>query len=277
MNRHLIVSIILALLYFSPPSSAQPAQSAPETIRIAVASNFKTTLEGLVAVWQNTQPERHTTHISISSASTGILYNQITRGAPFDIFMSADEAHPLLLEDTFTPNKSDVYAIGRLVYWFPKQAQHPQQYPDQSASNAKKRLKALILHESNQKMALANPKLAPYGNAAHTTLVKLALVDKLADKIVTGNNIAQVFQFVYSGAASSGFVALSQIKQGSVDQQQWLEVPSTEYNPIMQRMILLNSSTRAKAVYRFLKSRESRQFIAKNGYALPKVRSGIKN
>jgi len=253
--------------------AASPLAFAQDTVIIAVAANFKSTLEKLVLEYHNSHPDKKKLSISVSSASTGILYNQIVRGAPFDIFMSADEARPIQLEASFKQFPSEVYAIGRLVYWFPAQ---PSVLTEYSPENPGKHLKTLIFNDKNRKIAMANPKLAPYGSAAQSVLRKFGLQEAVDAKLVTGNNIAQVFQFVYSGAASSGFVALSQIQHQSVSAEQWLELPIEDRYRISQRMILLSSSESARSVYRFLKSAQSRHIIQKNGYALPEAASQIK-
>lgn len=250
--------------------AASPFAFAQDTVIIAVAANFKSTLEKLVAAYHDSHPDKKKLSISVSSASTGILYNQIVRGAPFDIFMSADEARPIQLEASFKQFPSEVYAIGRLVYWFPAQ---PSVLSELSPNKTEKYLKTLIFNDNNRKIAMANPKLAPYGSAAYSVLRKFGLQEAVNTKLVTGNNIAQVFQFVYSGAASSGFVALSQIQHQSVSAEQWLELPIEDRYRIRQRMILLNPSESARSVYRFLKSAQSRHIIQNNGYALPEMAS----
>lgn len=240
--------------------------SAQEPVRLAVAANFKSTLEQIVQAWQQEKSNQNQAVISISSASTGTLFNQIKRGAPFDIFLSADERHPLLLEAHFPDNASEIYAIGRLVYWFPLQ-------PAIFAKNAQimtiDRLKTLITHKSNIKVAMANPLFAPYGKKAKSVMQKAALYPDVAERLILGNNVAQVFQFVFTGAASSGFVALSQVQQQKIDAEQWFELPLSEHDSLRQRMLLLRHSVAAKQVYQFLKSPKARHIIAQNGYALP--------
>lgn len=253
--------------------AVSPFAFAQDTVIIAVAANFKSTLEKLVVKYHDSHPDRKKLSISVSSASTGILYNQIVRGAPFDIFMSADEARPIQLEASFKQFPSEVYAIGRLVYWFPAQ---PSVLTEHSSENPGKYLKTLIFNDENRKIAMANPTLAPYGSAAQSVLRKFGLLEAVDAKLVTGNNIAQVFQFVYSGAASSGFVALSQIQHQSVSAEQWMELPIEDRYRIRQRMILLSSSESARSVYRFLKSAQSRYIIQRNGYALPELANRIK-
>jgi molybdate transport system substrate-binding protein len=228
-------------------------RAEPEpTIRVAVAANF-------------TQPAREIADLLhqatgssavMSSGSTGQLFTQITQDAPFDVFLAADQETPRRaaaegfgLEDTIV-----TYAVGKVVLFSPGM--------DLSRGDA-------VLREARfERLAIANPATAPYGAAAIGAMKSLGVEEQLRGKLVQGNNIAQTFQFVESGNAEAGFVALSQVI-GRDPKSIWM-VPDTIYSPIRQDAILLRRSAQnsaARAFMAFLKSPEVLQVIQKYGYS----------
>jgi molybdate transport system substrate-binding protein len=219
-----------------------------ETVTIASASNFATTLNAI-----SERFEALTGHDTrISYASTGKLYAQILHGAPFEVFLSADRERPALLARRGMAESPFTYATGKLVLW--------------TKSEREPGARALASLD-DERIALANPKTAPYGKAALSVIRNLGLEEKLADNLVYGDNIAQTFQFAATGNAAFGFVARAQThdrKQGS----SW-EIPQALYAPIRQDAVLLtrgSSNPAALAFIDFLKSDEARRIIRESGY-----------
>ncbi|MFQ3236328.1 MAG: molybdate transport system substrate-binding protein [Paraglaciecola sp.] len=231
------------------------AGNAEQKIRVAVAANFKPTLELIAQEYQQQQPQAK---IVVSSASTGVLYAQIQRGAPFDIFLSADSVRPKLLEeqDLTLKGSRQSYALGQLVLWA----------PDEKLTNN------LSLAGLQGKLAIANPQLAPFGQAAKVALQKLTYWEKIEAHLVMTNNVLQVNQLIFSGAAQMGFVALSQVL--NVPQHQYWLLPTHYYPPITQEMVILNrgkvgSSRHTQAVsdfFDYILSAQGQGIIRKNGY-----------
>ncbi|MGE0522730.1 MAG: molybdate ABC transporter substrate-binding protein [Variibacter sp.] len=226
--------------------------SAAET-NVAVAANFTAAAKDIAAAFK-----QKTGHDAVLSfGSSGQFFTQIKQDAPFQVFLSADDERPKKLAEEGLGVKDSVftYAVGKLVLW---------------SKNAD-----LVKGESTlkdgkfAKIAIANPKAAPYGAAAVETLKAAKAYDALESKIVQGNNIGQTFQFVDSGNAELGFVALSQLA-GKTEGSRWL-VPQALYTPIRQDAVLLKkgeSNEAAKAFLAFLKGPEARAVIEKYGYAM---------
>lgn len=241
-------SIYLILLFIFS------SQVFAEKINIAVASNFKETITNIARLF-----ESRTSHqLIISSASSGKHFAQIQHGAPFDIFFSADSFRAKKLEATghAVPDTRFTYAIGKLTLWNPK---------------ANTIISANTLeNDVYRHLAIANPKLAPYGIAAKQTLSTLGLWEQVSHKIVRGENISQTFQFVSSGNAELGFVALSQIKRNNLltHKSYWL-VPQTLYTPIEQQAVLLNESQASRDFLSFMRSESILEIIQDSGYDTP--------
>lgn len=213
-----------------------------ETITIAVASNFRVTMNEIISSF-----ETETGHeVQVSYGSSGRFYAQISNGAPFDVFFSADQEKPRLLEaQGGLASNRITYAIGALALW--------------SKSPGLQLEQGELLKQGNfNKLSIANPRLAPYGIAALEVLTSLKLEESTRDRWVQGENITQAFQFVDSGNADLGFVALSQIiKNGlSLDGSVWL-IPSELYNPIKQDAVLLERGKNNLAATDFLNYMQS--------------------
>jgi len=243
------------LLWLVMVSSALPLQAkeSPQDIRVAVASNFATTMNLLAQAFS--KKTGHTVHVA--RASTGKHYAQILQGAPFDIFFSADaeRVEKLVESGDRTKNASFVYAIGRLVLW--------SRYSELIRGNPPS-LSALNFRY----LAIADPELAPYGTAARDVLVNMGLWDQLDSSIVRGENIGQAFQFVYTGNAELGFVAASQLNQIAISGSGW-DVPQYLHKPIVQKGLVLSDSNIAHEFVEFVTSSEGRAMIAADGYLLP--------
>ncbi|NNF17186.1 MAG: molybdate ABC transporter substrate-binding protein [Gammaproteobacteria bacterium] len=229
---------------------AFPVSAAAAEIRVAVASNFRTAMTAIAERFEATSEHR----LLLASGATGKHYAQIKNGAPFDVFLAADRKRPMMLEQEgiAIPGSRFTYATGKLVLWAPG-----KRAVDDAA------LRDVTPH----RVAIANPRLAPYGAAAKETLEALGLWADLQPQLVRGENIAQAFQFVHSGNATLGLVAWSQLKQphqvirGAV----WT-VPSSLYTPLEQQAVVLNDSSAVRAFVRFLKSTEVQELLRAYGY-----------
>lgn len=226
-----------------------------DEIHVAVASNFAGAITTIAKRF-----EMNTGHkVILSFGSTGKHYAQIKNGAPFDAFFAADVRRPQLLEEDgiALPGSRFTYAVGKLVLWSPK-----KDYVDSKGK--------ILKHGEFRFLAIANPKLAPYGNAAVEVLQALGLWERLSQKIVRGENISQAFQYIRSGNAELGFIAYSQIKGSNQPMGgSFWEVPQELYSPIEQQAILLKDSEAAQAFLYFVRTEESLKIINDYGYKTP--------
>jgi molybdate transport system substrate-binding protein len=220
---------------------------------VAVAANFTEVAKEIAAAFK-----AMTGHEAVLSfGASGQFYTQITQGAPFQVFLSADDARPKKLVDDglAVPGSNFTYAVGKLVLW----SKTP------GLVKGEETLKAA----SFAKLAIINPVAAPYGAAAVETMKFLKVYDALKPKIVEGATVIQAFQFVETGNAELGFVALSQLV-GSDAGSRWL-VPQEFYSPIRQDAVLLKTGAANEAAtgfIAFLRSPEARAIIEKYGYVL---------
>ena len=227
------------------------AASAGQT-NVAVAANFTEPAKEIAAAFK-----AKTGHEAVLSfGSSGQFFTQITQDAPFQVFLSADEERPKKLVDQGlgVADSRFTYAIGKLVLWS----------KDPGLVKGEETLRS----GSFAKVAICDPAAAPYGAAAVETMRSLKLYDTLQPKLVTGANIAQAFQFVDTGNAELGFVALSQVA-GSNTGSRWL-VPQSLYKPIRQDAVLLKKGAdneAATAFLSYLKGPEARAIIERYGYA----------
>lgn len=234
-------------------SAALPAAE----VHVAVAANFAAPMRSIVAEF-----ERSTGHeVRVSLGSTGKFYAQIVNGAPFEVFLAADDTTPARLEreGLAVPGSRFTYSIGRLVLWSPR--------PGVVDENG-----AVLRGGRFRHLALANPRLAPYGVAAIETLTALGLLEQVRARFVQGENIAQAFQFVSSGNADLGFVALAQVfaDQRITRGSAWI-VPEHLHQPIRQDAVLLargRDNPAAAALLRFLQTPHTRALIRAYGYTL---------
>jgi molybdate transport system substrate-binding protein len=231
------------------------AAFAGET-KVAVAANFTEAAKEIAAKFK-----AKTGHdATLSFGSSGQFYTQIANGAPFEVFLSADVERPQKAEaeGLSVPGSRFTYATGRLVLY----SKTPGLVDGPNTKGG-----AVLKAGKFEKLSIADPKAAPYGQAAVETLTKLNLYDALKSKIVTGSSITQAFQYVQTGAAELGFVALSQVinEQGG---SRWV-VPASNHTPIEQQAVLLKTganSEAAKAFVAFLKSGEAKAIIKRYGY-----------
>lgn len=234
---------------------ALPAQAAE--VNVAVAANFAAPMKVIAAEF-----ERDTGHkANLSFASTGKFYAQIRHGAPFHVMLSADDTTPKKLEaeGLGVPGSRFTYAIGTLVLWSAK--------PGLVDANA-----GVLRSGRYNKLAIANPRLAPYGKAAEEVLAGMGLLASARAKFVMGESIAQTYQFVHTGNADIGFVALSQVMENGrlTGGSAWI-VPGRLHTPIRQDALLLSSGKRnaaARALLDYLKTDKARAIIRAYGYKL---------
>ncbi|WP_339473364.1 molybdate ABC transporter substrate-binding protein [Pseudomonas fluorescens] len=228
-----------------------------DEVQVAVAANFTAPIQAIAADF-----EKDTGHKLIAAyGATGQFYTQIKNGAPFEVFLSADDTTPEKLEregDTVKGSRF-TYAVGTLALWSAKGG-----YVDTKGEVLKK--------NEYQHLSIANPKTAPYGLAATQVLEKLKLTEATKAKIVEGQNITQAYQFVSTGNAELGFVALSQIyKEGKVTSGSAWIVPASLHDPIKQDAVILNKgkdNAAAKALVEYLKGPKAAAVIKSYGYQL---------
>ncbi len=250
MKPSRLMSLLLAGLV-----SVSFAAHADE-VSVAVAANFTAPMKLIAAEF-----EKDTDHKVVASfGATGKFYAQIKNGAPFEVLLAADDETPtkLVKENAAVSGSQFTYAIGTLVLWSAKPAIVDKQGQ-------------VLKNGGFDHIALANPKLAPYGAAAVQTLQALGVYDSLSPKFVTGENISQAHQFVSTGNALLGFVALSQVLvDGKIEGSSWL-VPANLYTPIRQDAVVLEKGKGKPAVdalLKYLKSDKAKAVIKGFGYGL---------
>ena len=248
MRLLIALPVLLGILLANASVLAAEAQ-------VAVAANFAEPIKAIAAVLH-----RSTGHtLKISTGASGAFYTQIRNGAPFDVFLSADNERPEMLEKDglAQPGTRFTYATGKLVLWSVK----PGRVDTQGAV-----LKAPDLG----KVAFANPKTAPYGAAAVQVMERLGLKESITPKLVQGESIGQTFNFVKTGNADVGFVAMSQVLEGGKlkEGSMWV-IPQTRYDPIRQDAVLLKrgaDNEAAKALLKLLQSPDIKDLIRSYGY-----------
>ena len=245
--------MIKPIRWFSLCWLACSALSFAQPVTVAVASNFKSAASDLFSDFQQSTGQE----IRLISGSSGKLYAQILHGAPFDLFLSADSARPKKLEEAnlIVANSRKTYAQGRLVMWMPNAATEPT---------------LEILKELHiSRIAMANPKVAPYGNATRQVLEHNGMWSVVETKVVMGENVSQAFQFALSGNAQVAFVPLALILQAGISEQHIWLIPESQYPPIEQQMVLLNDSKEAQSLWHYLISEEVAERLILLGYKRP--------
>lgn len=225
-------------------------------VKIAVAANFIDASREITSLFEQTSG--HTTKVSYGS--TGKLYAQIEHGAPFEVFLAADTARPIKAEaqGLAVEGSRFVYALGRLVLW----SVTPDRFEDGER---------FLKQVRGGHIALANPKTAPYGLAAEQIMQHIGALERLRPRLVQGDSVAQTFQFVATGNALAGFVALAQIKGWEGEAGTLWQIPDDYYAPIEQSAVLLErgrTNPAASDFLEFLKSDATREIIERYGYAV---------
>lgn len=224
--RHILLTLLLVMPL---------AGLAAEPLRVAVAANFRGTLEDISARFQAETGYR----VRISSASTGVLATQILHGAPFDLFLAADEQAPLRLIQSGIGRHSECYASGELILV----GGEPQQLADSARS-----------------LAIANPETAPYGRGALEILSRPKFEAGTGRKLVRGSNVLQAYQFWRSGAVDMALVARSLAPETPG------RIPDDWYTPLQQHLLLIRESPAASAYLKWLRSDTVRSLILEAGY-----------
>lgn len=257
--RSIVLKVVLCCLGLActkrEPSEGKEMKEQARPLRVAVASNFASTSETLAQAFER----KASVHVELSFGSTGKLYAQIENGAPFDVFLAADQGRPRLLEQHghAVAGSRRTYAIGRLAL-YGKALKHPEDG------------KLDLTPENVTRLAIANPETAPYGAATRRLLVGLDLWALMSPKIVVGENISQTLQFVETGAAELGFVAMSSLV-GKSQNEYWL-VPQSLHEPIAQDAVALAPKSQhpnAIEFLEFLSSTEAVELIRRAGYDAP--------
>jgi molybdate transport system substrate-binding protein len=261
--RFPLLFTLLALLVIPLAAQIENRKSRFESsskLSIAAAANLVYTLESLKTEFQKAEP---TTEVTVTTGASGNLVAQIQNGAPFDVFLSADLEYPeKLVSLGFADSKSlTKFAVGRLVLWTTR--------PGIDVTSV-----AALVHDAKvRKIAVANMTTAPYGKAAREALTKLGLWQDAEPKIVTGENITQTAQFVETGNADVGFVAMSLVLSPKLkDRGRWQEIDASLYSPLEQAAVITKKGANNPAAARFLAflhSPAARAVLERFGYRLP--------
>ena len=252
-GRRIFFSVLMAAL------ASLPGTVFGDEVRVAVASNFADCLEALAPAFEESTGHQ----VIISRGSTGRHFAQIQSGAPFDVFLAADSLRPTLLEEKglIVPGSRFTYAEGRLALWIP------------GAGPEDKCPAADILRAAEfDHLAIANPRLAPYGLAAKQALESMGLWEDLRSRLVMGQNVGQTWQFVASGNAEVGFVAYPQIITAPAMDGRWWKIDPPLHEPILQQAVVLRNAANAAAgvlLLEFLKGPEARMTLIQYGYLIP--------
>jgi molybdate transport system substrate-binding protein len=245
-SRHVLQVLAAGALALGATFPAHADQT-----NVAVAANFTDAANEIAEVFK----EKTGHEAILSFGSTGQFYTQITQDAPFQVFLAADDERPnkAIEEGSAVPGSQFTYAIGTLVLW----SQEPELVQGEET----------LKSGDFTKIAIANPEAAPYGAAAVQAMKALGVYDQLEPKIVQGNNINQTFQFVETGNAELGFIALAQVARNAAGSR-WV-VPEDLHSPIRQDAVLLKKgadSEAAQAFIEFLKGPEAAAIIKEFGY-----------
>lgn len=224
-----------------------------EEITIAVAANFNFAMEELVTAFETESGHK----VNVAYGSSGRLYAQIVNGAPYQLFFSADQEKPQALVEEGLAEESNhfTYAVGTLLLWW---------------LESDKDIYEVLNNGSLERIAIANPRVAPYGKAAMQVLESLGLVEQYENRLVMGENVSQVYQFTATGNTEAGFIALSQISQfdNPLLGTGWI-VPPQLHEPIYQDVVLLKNAENnlvAKAFLDFIKGEQAKTIIDRFGY-----------
>lgn len=232
-----------------------------EELTIAAASDLNFAMKDLVAEYEKTSGQ----HVKLSLGSSGNFYSQIQNGAPFDLYFSADIAYPRKLEEAglAVPGSLYPYAVGRIVLW----------------AGAASRLDVsrgfdVLREPSIKKIAIANPKHAPYGRAAVAAMESSRVYESVKDKLILGENISQAAQFIESGACEIGIIALSLALSPAMNGKgAYWEIPAGAYPPLEQGAVILKQSRNQESAGRFLefmKGQQGQDIMRRYGFTLPR-------
>jgi molybdate transport system substrate-binding protein len=238
-----------------------PVQAHSEDLTIAAASDLNFAFKELIGEFE----KKTSVTVKLSLGSSGTFFSQIQNGAPFDLYFSADIRYPQKLEENghAVPGTLYRYAVGRIVIWAPKSSPIPIEEKGVDA----------LLDPSIRKIAIANPKHAPYGRAAVSAMEHYKIYDQVKDKLVLGENISQTAQFIESGASDIGIIALAlALAPPMKSAGKYWEVPADAHPALEQGAVILKRAKNmeaAKAFVEFLKSQQGQDVMARYGFTLP--------
>ena len=254
MNQRLAALVLtLGIIWSACPAFAGE-------ILVAAAADLNFAFKELVGEFEQQTGE----HVKLTLGSSGNFFSQIQNGAPFDLYFSADIAYPRKLEEAGLTVSGSLYqyAVGRIVLWA----------GNESHLDLSKGLE--ILREPTiKKIAIANPKHAPYGRAAVAAMEYFKVYDQVKDKLILGENISQAAQFIGSGACDAGIIALSlALAPAMKTAGQYWEIPAVAHPPLEQGAVILKSSTHqesAKLFLEFMKGSQGQEIMKRYGFTLP--------
>lgn len=242
---------VITLFVFLPGSCLQA-----QDIRVGVASNFRVAARAIADDFERS----HSFRVILIPGSTGKLYAQIVNGAPVDVFLAADAKRPEMLEQAnrIVPGSRFSYVYGRLALW--------HRNPGRLIMNSN-----TLTHADFRFLAIANPVLAPYGEAARQVLANTGHWEGVQGRLVMGENVGQVYQFIATGNADLGFVALAQLRQPgrTVSEASFWLVPETLHSRIDQQAVLIRETEGGQAFLAYMQSQQAKGIIQAHGYSTP--------
>ncbi len=250
-----VPTVLLALLMLASPLRAAAAPT------VAAASDLRFAMDELVATYSRDTGRQ----VKVSYGSSGIFRQQIAQGAPFELFLSADEAYVQQLQQAgLTRDGGTLYAIGRIVLFAPKGSQL-------TVDGQMAGLRLALAEGRLRRFAIANPDHAPYGARAREALRHAGLWTGLERRLVLGENVSQALQFAATGGADGGIIALSLVKApGFAQAGHWALIPADWHRPLRQRMVLTpKAGPLAAHFYRWLQGPAARAILVRHGFALP--------
>jgi molybdate transport system substrate-binding protein len=261
--RPLRLTACLSLAVALAGCSRAPAPGGGKAeVRVAAAADLKFALDEVIEAFRERHPD---VEVRVTYGASGNFFAQLSNKAPFDLFLSADAEYPRRLVEKGLAKKDDefLYAVGHLVVWVPK---------DSPVDLERQGVKAL-LDDRVRKVAIANPKHAPYGRAAEAALKKLGVYEEVKSKLVNGENVAQAAQFVESRAADAGVIALSlALSPAMRNRGRYWEVPQDAFPRLEQGGVILNWAQdrgAAEALRDFLSSEAGKAILKRYGFVLP--------
>ena len=252
-----MIRVIIALIVFA---MSGVSLAVAEELTIAAASDLNFAFKELVVEYEKATGN----HVKLTLGSSGNFYAQIQNGAPFDLYFSADIGYPRKLEEAglVVPGSLYPYAVGRIVLW----AGHG------SHLDLSKGLE-ILRNPTVKKIAIANPKHAPYGRAAVAAMDYFKVYDQVKDRLILGENISQAAQFIESGACDAGIIALSlALAPAMKTAGQYWEIPATAHSPLEQGAVILKQSKNpeaAKQFFEFMKGSLGQEIMKRYGFTLP--------
>jgi molybdate transport system substrate-binding protein len=255
----IVLALLLAAGVVASAQTGTPPGDSIQVVRVAAASDLQFALEDIIARLKEQRPDLR---IEVVYGSSGTIHAQLRQRAPYDVFLSADIGYPRDLVSRGVGSEADLftYATGRLVVWTP------------AASKLAVEREGLRALENAGRIAIANPRHAPYGRAAEAAIRRVGLWERVSDRLVLGENVAQTAQFVQSGAADVGVIAKSLAVASGLRNGRYWEVPEQMHPPLIQGGVILpwaRSRTGATQFRDFLVSADGRRILAAYGFDAP--------